>query len=416
MRKYSFHTIFLLIVSLFSFTQTISAQATSDTIFYNKYWRICEKPFASYYRIGTLVIDSFWMYTGKVKDYTIENKLVMEGNYNDEGLKNGTFTFYYPNGNLQASGEYVKDRMFGFWEWNYENGFKKALINFPGNGAFEFVSYFNKDGKETVKWGEGDLMWFTDAFTGGGFQVEGSVKKGLREGRWHYYEDRYGTGMTRILTEIYSNGNFKKGIYINSQMNFDSGTVVKYKFEPAQIKIIDDLNYDEFFMSTGSPAAAGVAISNYIHYRQPIEIFLKDSTFESAMAHIAGILRIYRDKIDYAHKEIDGSINFKVSNKGFVEDLTINGDCFTPRETEFLTFLMRKFRNIEMPGTDRVAIEGYHTIYLYTMDLTEFLPAEYRRHIDRGMFILPFKKDQFIQNLKSNKKDIKNILRELYWD
>jgi len=96
----------LMFVVLFITHGIANAQKITDTIFYNRAWQICEKPIASYYRIGTLAIDSFWFYTGKVKDFDINGQLLMEGEYNNKGDKDGLFRFYYPDGKLMISGKY----------------------------------------------------------------------------------------------------------------------------------------------------------------------------------------------------------------------------------------------------------------------------------------------------------------------
>ena len=58
-------TIGLSLIIVINLPVKAKAQKITDTIFYNGAWQICEKPLAKYYRIGTLVIDSFWYYTGK---------------------------------------------------------------------------------------------------------------------------------------------------------------------------------------------------------------------------------------------------------------------------------------------------------------------------------------------------------------
>src|SRR5690349_16351626 len=109
------------------------AQLITDTIYFNGAWRICEKPIARYYRLGTLSIDSIWFYKGKFKDYNVEdNKLICEGEYNDKGQRDGLFRFYYPNGKLMLSGKFWQGLMLGDWEWWYSNDSLKAIINFDG--------------------------------------------------------------------------------------------------------------------------------------------------------------------------------------------------------------------------------------------------------------------------------------------
>ena len=60
----------------------------------------------------------------KVNVYDHTKKLVMTGNYVDEDLTiaDGTFTFYYPNGNMESSGQFVLGNKVGVWERFSERG------------------------------------------------------------------------------------------------------------------------------------------------------------------------------------------------------------------------------------------------------------------------------------------------------
>ena len=134
------------------FSGSASCQKITDTIFYNQDWGICEKPIAAYYRLGTLAIDSFWIYTGRVRDYTIKGYQLMEGEYSIDGFKNGRFIFYYPDGKIKASGLYKDDKLYGEWIWNYPNGNEWAIINSPSDEKqFQFVKYRDANGKSLLE-------------------------------------------------------------------------------------------------------------------------------------------------------------------------------------------------------------------------------------------------------------------------
>ncbi len=149
------------LLTIFIFTclhATLFAQKITDTIFYNSNWQICEKSIAANYRVGTLAIDSFWFYTGKAKDYSIADTLLMEGQYTEDGYKTGLFKFYYANGKIRMMGRYENDKMRGAWQWYYDNGGIRAIIIFEGEGKdFEFVQYTTGEGKNTLLNGTGDF-------------------------------------------------------------------------------------------------------------------------------------------------------------------------------------------------------------------------------------------------------------------
>ena len=161
-----YHLRFLLplIISFIS-SSSASAQKLTDTIFFTGNWKICEKEIAKFYRIGTLAIDSFWFYTGRNTDYTMDHQIVMEGNYSLDGYKNGLLKYYYPNGNLHASGQYINDKLMGDWQWFYPDGTERASIYFAAaDQSFSFKKYRSEDGDTTLKNGTGNFVWYTYDF------------------------------------------------------------------------------------------------------------------------------------------------------------------------------------------------------------------------------------------------------------
>jgi hypothetical protein len=389
------------------------ALSQTDTIFYNKAWQFCERPIAAYYRVGTLSIDSFWFYSGKVKDYTVNNTLVMEGEYSPGGDKNGLFNFYYPNGNLQASGHYKNNVQTGNWKWNYINGNPKAEIYFPVNSRdFYFNKYFDEKGKAFLENTTGDFVWYNETFdTAEGYKVYGSFKNGKRSGTWkYYYDDNY-----KLLSyaEVYDNeGKFKKKkVYANRYYEKVGGNVTAFIFEPDKIQTMEDMAYDNFF-KTGTKAESEQALIDYLIYRKPTIINVKDSGFERSYYFILRVLDTYRKRLDYVNKPIEGQIDFRLNRRGYLEDITVEGQNITNSEKELLIFIMKKFRNVKLPGTATVAEEGYHRIYFYTINVKEFMPSELKNFVGDEIVFNYLKKDQFLALLKAGKKDFKKYIRE----
>src|SRR6476469_5429965 len=77
---------------LLVFSSTTQAQSVKDTVYYDNYWRICEKPVARYYRLGELQLGQRWHFANDVKDFYIDGGLEMSGRYSYDGSKNDTFT------------------------------------------------------------------------------------------------------------------------------------------------------------------------------------------------------------------------------------------------------------------------------------------------------------------------------------
>ena len=171
-------------------SNVFSQYKITDTIFYNHEWAICEKPLATYYRAGILAaFNDHWYYTGKIKDYTMDNTLIDEGVYSDDGLKEGEFKFYYPNGKIMAFGKYKNANPIGNWNWYYPDGKQEAVILFTGDyNDFQFVKFIHKNGTTTLENGTGDFTWYSDPmeWTHIAYICNGSFKNGKRSGNWHF--------------------------------------------------------------------------------------------------------------------------------------------------------------------------------------------------------------------------------------
>lgn len=400
------------------------AQKITDTIFYNNNWQICEKSVAANYRIGTLAVDSFWFFMGPVKDYNMAGTLLMEGQYTDYGFKTGVFKFYFPDGKLKQTGSYDNDTMRGPWKWYYDNGALRAIIDLNGNDTgFKFIQFNTRDEKIILQNGTGDFEWYTGSkdLERYGYKVTGSFVNGNKSGNWNYYQVNKDRPDLHIFKEKYENdGRFKKAVL--SPDYYTSGNFTKrdphkpftdYNFEPTKIYITERMAYDKFFRSEDDSASV-VQLKKYLVNRQAAEIIVKDSSFEKALLFVLHTLEKNRSKYDYQHKEIDASIEFKIGDNGYPEDITVKGNGLTDKEKEFTIFLLSKFHNIQMPGMGSIAIEGYHTIYLYSVNMKEFMPTELKDQVNNDLFFSTLKKELFVSLLKASKKVLKKYIREAY--
>jgi antitoxin component YwqK of YwqJK toxin-antitoxin module len=84
-----------------------------------------------------------------------------------DGIKEGAFITYFPNGKVQISGTMKNNKNVG--EWKYY---------FP-SGLLETTGYFEND-IPTGKW-----TWFNQS---GKIIEEGMLIKGLREGEWNSFD------------------------------------------------------------------------------------------------------------------------------------------------------------------------------------------------------------------------------------
>lgn len=102
--------------------------------------------------------DGSWVF------YYSNGERKAEGNYSN-GKKNGKWTYYYKNGKIKQQGNYSYGKLTGSWKWYYENGI--LLVE-------EFYIYGNRDG-ESVEYSEtGEII------------SKGNYIEGLKEGEWIY--------------------------------------------------------------------------------------------------------------------------------------------------------------------------------------------------------------------------------------
>ncbi len=136
------------------------------------------------------------------------NLIVAEGNYNDEGLKNGAFTLRYLNGNHKANGSYENNFYTGKWETFYENGNPELQFEVT-DGELHINSYWNTKGKQTVINGKGDYRYdFGSTF--GKLYWKGKLENGRPAGKWKLYQAD-DVSEQSIGDESFKNGKFTSG-------------------------------------------------------------------------------------------------------------------------------------------------------------------------------------------------------------
>lgn len=141
---------------VFAFTFPALCQQ-SVTLYYSEKWELVPPEHAVYYRLADYDLGSFRL-QGEVRDYTMSDTLLMEGHY-FQGRKNGFFTFYYPNGQVERKGNYISNRRIGQWEYFFDNGQLKQVAFFPEDGErldFSIQEFYDSEGKPLVQNGSGN--------------------------------------------------------------------------------------------------------------------------------------------------------------------------------------------------------------------------------------------------------------------
>ncbi len=354
-------TLILLLIFLFIRNKTYSQQKVTDTIYFDKDWKICEKPIAEYYRAGEIaMLDSMLYYTGPFKDYTYDNRLVTEGIY-AKGRKNGLFTFYYPNGVVQCAGKYEQDSLLGVWRWNYADGKERASIYFPGiEQEFKFITYKDDAGNSLLENGKGNFVWETLPFDATIKQVvHGSFDAGIRVGEWKYTSPD--TKRRSDLYEFYDNGKLGTGAGI-SLVNKVSLTVqTPFQFTPQRIVSTESLAYNKFFLNYGGENFPRNMIS-YLADKKPYEIDMADMDADSVYTNIVQMLVKNIDILDRSLSFNDTKIGFGISGNGRLENITITG--VSNQERKHILYYLEKFKNIHIPAETGLSPAGRFAIYI----------------------------------------------------
>src|SRR5262245_9857514 len=107
--------VFLILVTCFCLPQLGTAQ-NKKKLFYSKQWELTHQDSAYYYRVSALTVS--YGFDGEVNDYLTTNELIMKGYYLN-GKKNGLFTTFYPNGQVESAGYFRDGIRIGQWKYYY---------------------------------------------------------------------------------------------------------------------------------------------------------------------------------------------------------------------------------------------------------------------------------------------------------
>lgn len=186
----------LCVTFIFFWFTSFSALAADfrDTLYYDRGWRICVRPMATYYRACTLNKTGKIYFVGAFRDYTIDHKLLATGSYDGSGRRQGLFTYYYVNGKTRKLGHFVDDEMKGPWYFYKPQG-TLYYINNHYNNHEAAPLFIVQDTELVLKDGSGNFSIFTgdfpDVFNGQQLVIAGSSANNLKSGTWTYFVTNY---------------------------------------------------------------------------------------------------------------------------------------------------------------------------------------------------------------------------------
>lgn len=194
-------------------------------------------------------------FNGDFKDFDSNGRAILSGSYKD-GLKEGTFSAYYPNGTLKWETTFANDLPHGMIKYYYPDGKPMLhLTNFKGSTIIN--DYWNREGQQVVKEGQGriDVTLPIQGFTDHGFtkyNVSGQVTNGYPQGLWYtsFITEDKKPKTIHLMTTAYENG-VKKAQEVEEMfqymlIDFDSFKYAPYEsFSNAELLQSKNCSFDE---------------------------------------------------------------------------------------------------------------------------------------------------------------------------
>ncbi|MBI2968671.1 MAG: toxin-antitoxin system YwqK family antitoxin [Bacteroidetes bacterium] len=133
------------------------------------------------------IIDKNGLKQGLWKEYYPEGALKSEGEYKNN-VREGEWVFYFENGNIEQKGTYFKGKPDGLWKWFYPGGLILREEEFSSGTEHGFLREYSDSGRIITsgkyEFGEKEGRWIYEMGT---HREEGNYKSGLRDSVWIYF-------------------------------------------------------------------------------------------------------------------------------------------------------------------------------------------------------------------------------------
>lgn len=129
----------------------VIGQTEIDTLYYDRNWKGCEKPFAAYYRVYALSPDN--NLKKKYRDFYITGELQSEGEYisidkldDSKSVFDGEYITYYKSGKTEQKGYCENGKQEGEWTKYKEDGLILLHAYFKDDNLHGIYTEFSEDG------------------------------------------------------------------------------------------------------------------------------------------------------------------------------------------------------------------------------------------------------------------------------
>ena len=191
-------------------------------------------------------------FDGIFKDFNNYGRLILEGVYTN-GIKDGPFKAYHPNGTLKWEANFIADVPKGEVKHRYPSN-QLAMTLLYTDSIIYIKDFWLPNGTQKIKDGEGTYS-FSIPFEGYnqyGFDfyvAKGKIRNGKQDGNWQILGYNKGDKETLIATEKYQDGNLLIGndyYFDNSYRKTKFGIIPYDTFFRAESLTFKACNFDDF--------------------------------------------------------------------------------------------------------------------------------------------------------------------------
>jgi hypothetical protein len=179
----------------------------------------------------------------QIKDYYKSGELKMEGNSKtkDGYSKEGTYVYYYENGNKKIYENYFKGRLQGKCQQWYENGNLKLEGEYfqdenTLNSDFKMDNYWNSKNEHLVVNGNGNYDENDENIS-----VKGKIKNGYKDDIWTETNKK----LNYSYTETYKKGKFLSGKSVDS-------LGIERKYDVLEVRPLPKKGINDFYKFIGN--------------------------------------------------------------------------------------------------------------------------------------------------------------------
>lgn len=156
--------------------------------YFDDYYYLVDKDcaFKSIERVSQFITEKN-VFHADFRDFDQNGTVILTGHYN-QGVKEGPFKAYHPNGALKWEVTFEQDRPVGNWKYYYPDGKPMLTVNYD-EAEGRIMAFWDKRGQQRIKGGNGSYEFrmpfaFYNEYGYPFFERKGRIKDGVPRGYW----------------------------------------------------------------------------------------------------------------------------------------------------------------------------------------------------------------------------------------